>query len=947
MKKTFIAQLLLLFMVMAAQAQTRNISGRVTDKTGSGLAGVSVSVKGTSNGAQTNQDGAFSLSNVESNATLQISFVGYKTYETKIPANGSVNVVLEEEARQLNEVIITANAIPKQATSLGYATTTIKNDELTRGRDRSVLNALQGKVAGVQITNTSGGVGASTRIVFRGGTSLSGANQPLIVVDGIPIDNSQVGTGDNLNNQVDAGNRGNDVNPDDIESVTVLKGPGAAALYGSRASNGALIITTKSGKLRGGKKSEISVSSSYNFESILRLPKFQNEYGQGGHKEYDSRENFSWGPKFDGKMRPWGQQVGDSQRVKPWVGLEDNVKEFFDIGRTFSNSVSLSQSNDKSSYFLSIGDVDQKGVMPGTEYKRTSVKVAGATELSHNAYSSISVNYIHSTGDLSVQGQGTSPYDQVLQTPRDISLLDLKDYRNKFNDLAGYYGAYTVNPWYTLGEDAYKTQVDRILGNFTIGIKPVKWLDIQYRLGTDFSADKRRQIVSKRTITDDQNQNFGNSFKGKYEETSINLRRIESDLMVTAKRDLTKDLSLSVLVGQNVNQVDATTQISTANALVVPNVYNLSNADGDPTTNNAILQSRRYGVYTDINLGYKNYLFLGLTARNDWSSTLTKGNNSYFYPSANLSFLFTEFIKIPTVISYGKVRASVARVGNDAPPYALKSVFVTGTITDGFQNSQVNFPLNDVPGYTTGNLIGNPGLTPEFTTSYEVGLEMSFLNDRIGLDMSLYSNISSDQILVVPIAATSGYTAQYLNAGTVTNKGIELMLRGQPIRSRNFSWEITGTYTKNKNLVKELYEGTDQISLGGFTGATLVAKVGEPFGSFFGSGFLRDPNGNVVVDAATGYPRTDPIAKTHGHIQPDFLASLANTFTYEGFSLYVLFDAKKGGKFFSRTKSLQEFVGTDPKTLYNDREAFVIPGSVVEMPDGKFVTNTVPVTDAQ
>ncbi|GAO42898.1 SusC/RagA family TonB-linked outer membrane protein [Flavihumibacter petaseus] len=947
MKKT-ISMLVLTLVTTIVFSQGRTVSGRVTDaKSGSPLAGVSVSVKDGTQATQTNNDGVYTLTGVPENARLIFTFISYKSFETRNAVGTKMDVTLEEEASQMNEVVVTANAIKREARSLGYATSTIKNDELTRSKDRSVLNSLQGKVAGVQITGSSGGVGSSTRIVFRGGTSMTGNNQALMVVDGIPIDNSQIDAGDNLNNQVDAGNRGNDLNPDDIESVTVLKGPAAAALYGSRASNGALIITTRSGKLKGGKRSEVSVSSAYNFDSILRLPEFQNEYGQGGKKEPDSRENFSWGPKMDGQMRPWGQQIGDSQLVKPYGPLPDNVKEFFNTGHTWTNAVSFSHNSDNAAYFISFNNLDQKGIMPGTEYKRTSVRLGVSSDLGHNFYSSASVNYVRSVGDLSTQGQGNSPYDQVLQTPRDIPLLELKDYHNKYNDLYGYYGAYTVNPYYFLGEDSYRTTMDRLLANVQIGYKPTKWLDINYRIGTDFSADKRRQIVSKRVITDPDNQNYPRRFSGKYEETAINIRELTSDLMITGKRKLTDDIGLSVLLGHNVRQRDFNSQISTANGLVVPFVYNLSNSLNRPTTSNEIINRRLWGLYADINLTYKNYLFLGITARNDWSSTLPEGDNSFFYPSANASFVFSELMPDQKVLTYGKLRASIAQVGNDAPPYVLRTVFKSGEVEDGYENSKVVFPLNSVPGYTLDDVIGNPNIKPEITTSFEVGVDLGFFRDRLALEATYYSNESRDQILTVPIAATSGYTSQTMNAGSITNKGIELLLRGTPVRTRDFSWEITGTFTKNTSKVKSLFPGVEQIELGGFVGATLVAKVGEPYGSFFGAGFLRDPDGNIVVDPNTGYPITDPVAKTHGNIQPDFLASVNNSFSYKGITLSFLFDAKKGGVFYSRTKSLQEFLGTDPRTLLNDREPFVIANSVVQTSDGKFEPNTKAVLDAQ
>jgi len=946
MKKHLLFIVLFIAGYSLAHAQ-RNVSGSVTNnKDGTPLRGVSVLIKGSSTATQTNEGGVYALNAVPNNATLIFSYVGFKTLEVKLSPGNTMNVELEEESKQLTEVIVTANSVRRESKSLGYATSTINNADLTKGKDRSVLNSLQGKVAGVQISGSSGGVGSSTRIVFRGGTSITGNNQALIVVDGIPIDNSQTDAGDNLNNQVDAGNRGNDINPEDVESVTLLKGPAAAALYGTRAANGALIITTKTGKNLKGRKSEVIVSSSYNLESILKLPKYQNEFGQGGQGVPDSRENFSWGPRFDGKTRPWGQQVGDSQRVKPYVGLKNNVKEFFDIGSVLTNNVSFAQKNETNSFFLLFNNVDQKGVMPGTEYKRNSVKLSGTADISDKIYSSATINYIRSNGDLSIQGQGNSPYDQVLQTARDIPLLELKDYHNKFNDLNGFYGAYTVNPWYLLGEDSYTSVVDRILGNVQVGYKPLSWIDISLRVGTDVSGDKRRQIVSKRVI-DPNSQNFGNNFAGQYSETSIGIREFTSDLIATGKRNLTKDLSLSVLLGHNIRQRTVDIQFSQINSLTIPFYYNLANSAQPPLSTNLYNIRRLYGVYSDINLSYKNYLFLGLTGRNDWSSTLPKGKNNFFYPSVNGAFVFSQAFKMPQFVSYGKIRGSAAQVGNDAAPYLLESVFIAGTVTDGQQNSQVNFPLNGVPGFTQGNIIGNPNIKPEITTSYEAGLELGLFKNRLSFEGTFYSNRSKNQIITVPIAASSGFTTQTLNAGLITNKGIEILLRGTPVNKRDFSWEVTGTFTRNRNKVVELFPGTEQLGLGGFSGGALVAQVGQPYGSFFGSSFLRNETGNIVVDATTGYPIIDPQAKIHGNVQPDFLAGLNNSFSYKGFTLSFLFDARKGGVFYSRTKSLQEFLGTDPRTLYNDRTPFVVPGSVVLDATGKYVANTTPVQNAE
>lgn len=950
MRKIISFAIFLLCIAINGRAQTtREISGRVTDsRTGAPLQSVTVNVKGSTTATQTNSDGFFMINVPASNAVLVFSFISYKAQEVTIGANTTLAIALEEDKAIMNEVIVTAQSVKREARSLGYATTTIKAEELTRGKDRSVLNSLQGKMAGVQITQSSGGVGSSTRIVFRGGTSITGNNQALIVVDGIPIDNSQVDEGDNLNNQVDAGNRGNDINPDDIESITALKGPAAAALYGTRASNGALIITTKSGKNLRGKKSEVVVSSSYNFESLVKLPEYQNVYGQGGQKHVDLRENFSWGEKFDGTLKPWGQVVDGEQRVKPWVPQENNVREFFDIGRVLTNNVSFAQKNDKNSFFMSMNNVNQKGIMPGTEYGRTSVRLTGTSDISNKVYANGTINYMRLNGDLTTQGQGPSPYDQILQTPRDIPILELKDYKNKFNDLNGYYGAYTINPYYYLGEDSYTSLVDRLLGSAQLGYKPFAWMDISLRVGTDVSNDKRKQIVSRRDITNPRNQGGGNLFPGSYAERAIMIREFTSDLIATINRKITSDLSITALVGHNIRQRNTENQFSQINSLTIPGLYNLANSAEPPVTKNEKTERRLYGVYSSIDLAYKNYLFFGVTGRNDWSSTLPKGKNSFFYPSVNASFVFSDAFKLGGPVSYGKIRASAAMVGNDADPYLLQSVFVTGAVGDGFQNSQVTFPLNGIPGFTQANQIGNPDLKPEKTTSYEAGVEVGLFDNRLIFEGTFYSNRSENQIITVPIAFSSGYTTQTLNAGLITNKGVEILLRGTPIRTRDFSWEISGTFTKNENRVVRIFPGTTRLTLpGGFNGGTLVAQEGQPYGSFFGAAFLRDPQGRVVVDQATGYPITDPESKIHGNIQPEFLAGFQNYFSYKGWSLSVLFDMRKGGVFFSRTKSLQEFVGTDPRTLYNDREPFVVPNSVIKTADGKFETNTTPVQNAE
>lgn len=966
-RRITLSLVMFLFGVFHLAAQNRVITGKVTAKEdGLTIPGVTVVVKGTTIGSSTNIDGNYSIAVSPDARILVFSAIGMKMKEVEIGTSAVVDVVLDPDVLKLDEVVVTANAIQREKRSLGYSVSSVGSDELTKGRDRSVLNSLQGKVAGVQITNGSGGVGSSTRVVIRGGTSFLGNNQPLYVVDGVPIDNASYESGDNLNRQVDAGSRANDINPEDVESVTVLKGPAAAALYGSRASNGAIMITTKSGKtkLAAGKNSEMSFSTGMSYESPLKLPEFQNQYGQGLFKAPDLRENTSWGAPFDGLDKPWGNTVNGVQKTKPYVALPDNVSDFFNTGSTFSNVVSVSGGGEKSTYYMSIGSLNQSGILDGTKYERITVKTSGTTQLSNKFYSSASFYYIKTKGDLSIQGQQTalSPWENVIQTPRDISLLDLKDYNDPYNNLDNYYSPYTTNPWFVLHENSYKSNVDHLIGNMQLGFKASDWLDINYRIGGDIYGDNREEInsVIHYTPNSPNDQQGAATAPGKYEVSNYTSREINSDLMATIKRNLTDNILLSVLLGHNVREKRVTGEVATANALVIPGFYNLQNAEGPISAGNFLSVDRLYGFYGSIDLSYKNFLFLGFTGRNDWSSTLPTDHNSFFYPSVNAALVFTDALKLDSkVLNFGKIMVSYAKVGKSATPYAYTNTYVQPDITDGQLNSLIKFPINGVSAYTWGDLVSNPDLEPEFTTAFEVGFDLAFFNDRLGVTASYYDNLSDGQIVTVPLASSTGYSGKTINAGVYTNKGIEVLLRVTPIQSKNgFKWDITWTYTKNESLVKEIYPGLDQISLNigqapfstnpgnSFTGGSIVLQEGQPYGSLLMTSFLHDPQGNVVVDPTTGYPIIAPNDLIVGNIQPDYLMGFSSSLTYKNFALGFTLDIRQGGDMFSRTKSTMLFAGTDPVTTYNDREPFVIPNSVVQNPDGSFSPNTTPIQDA-
>ncbi|ASZ10056.1 SusC/RagA family TonB-linked outer membrane protein [Chitinophaga sp. MD30] len=969
MRKGLFLLLSALFLVGQVLAQSRTINGRVTSADdGQPVIGATVIVKGTSTGAVTNPDGAYSIKLPDgSAAVLVFKSVGLKELEAKVGNSNTLNVVMYLDVTKLNEQVITANAIRRDKSSLGYAAPTVKAEEITQGRATSALSALTGKVAGVNITNTAGAPGSSSRIVLRGGSSVAGSNQALIVVDGIPVDNSSVTGGPNNLSSIDFGNRGNDINPDDIESMTVLKGPAAAALYGSRASNGAVIITTKSGK-KGAKKSEITVNSTATFSNILKLPDFQNEYGQGSDGDYDPKENFSWGPKFDGQTKPWGQEIDGERLTKPYSAQKNNIRKFFELGRAFNNNVSVSGGGEKTTYFLALSSLNSDGVMPGSSdtYNKYGIRFNGSAELSNNFKTAVSINYNKINSNMVQGGQGPgSVYNNLLQTPRDIPIDQMGDLNNKFysygsyvdkngilrNNRYGYYGAYTTSPYYILQNYKNLNDVDRVFGNFTLTYDPLKWLNVVERVGADVYADRRRFKYPKFNLSpaDETSGNYSQVSNqrnqvGSYEENNFNVSEIVHDLMITAKKDFGKDFHASLMVGNNIRQRQTTSLNSATNAtggLVVPEWYNLANSNGPVNSTNNYTIRRLVGLYSELNVDYKSMLFLGVSARNDWSSTLPKANNSFFYPSVNASFVFSELFQgtsFANVLNFGKVRASWAQVGADADPYLLTTTFNRTIIQSGFGNT--TFPFNGVPGLTLGGTIGNPDLKPEITTAFEVGTELNFLDNRISVDFSYYENKSKNQILAIPIAEASGFTSKVVNAGTIQNKGVELALRGVPVRtSYGLNIEVYGTYTRNVNKVLSLLDGISQISLGGLTTMSVVAAVGQPYGSFFSTDVQRDDQGRVIVDPNSGLPLKTSSGVFLGSYNPKYQASWGTNITYKGWSLNVLFDTKQGGKFFSRTKNITAFNGTSAITGGN-RDPQIFPNSVYKDASGKIVVNT-------
>lgn len=942
--------LLLIILVLTGwigvEAQTVQVRGKVTSaEDGSPLPGATVLLKGSTVGTTANMDGNYELEVSGGSGILVFSYVGMKTTEQEIAGRTTIDVALESAATGLEEVVVTALGIRKAEKNLGYAATSVSSDDITASGSRNAMNALQGKVAGINITSSSGQPGSSSRVLLRGFSSLGGNNQPLYVVDGVPINNRLIGEVD-INGGMDFGNRANDINPEDIESITVLKGASGAALYGSRASNGVIIISTKRGVNQGGKGAKIDVASSTTFENPLRLPEMQNDFGQGwydGTLEANLEENGSWGPRFDGKTRIWGHVVDNQQQIKPYKALKTNVKDFFETGVTLNNSISITNGNQNASYYLSYGNINADGILPGSNdsYKRNNFSIRGSSKFGKKLDVSGSFNYIRKESSVAITGQEQSVMDGLFQTPRDISIVDQKDYKNKFNDVDNYYTIYAQNPYYVLNEHGTRFNENRMFGNITLDYSWTNWLKTTFRLGSDVSNST---LKSWRAITLSERANY-NWERGRVRESSYYNSEINTDFMININKTFFDKLELTAVLGHNFNQRESRDQWAQVIGLDIPNFYNLSNSSSTPTVNEETTKRRLVGAYGSLDLTWGGFLNLNVLARNDWSSTLPADNRSFFYPGVSLSFTFSELLgeSMRRIISFGKIRGGIAKTGNDANVYLINSVFAQTQLTDRYRN--LNFPLlNNINAFSLSNRIGNKGLQPEITTENEVGADIRFFDARFNVDVTLYDKTITNLIWNATLPTSTGFDRQTLNLGKITNKGIELMVSVVPVRTESFEWRLNWNFTKNKNKLVKLVEGLDQIEVGGTSSVGFVARPGYPLALYEGSVAETTPDGRIVVNTQ-GLPVTSATRQVYGDSEYDYMMGAGTAISFKGLSINVLFDIRKGGLMYSRTAEMMYFTGNGPQTTYNDRQPFIIPNSVqLDSETGQYVENTTPIS---
>ncbi|MEL6650341.1 MAG: SusC/RagA family TonB-linked outer membrane protein [Bacteroidota bacterium] len=956
-------------------AQT--LSGTITDaENKEALEGARVMVANSTTGAITDANGKFSLTLPEGAETIIVDYFGYTRQRIAINGQSVINVALVSDAASLDDVVITALGIARDEKTLGYAAQELEGSSMTQAREPNFINAMSGRVAGVNITQGASGVGSSARMVIRGETSISGNNQPLFVVDGVPISNDIFSTRSEGNLEVDYGNAASEINPDDIEAVTVLKGANATALYGSRALNGVVLITTKSG--RGQKGIGVSVNSTTSFENPLRIPQYQNEYGQGANGEFSFVDGSgsgvndgvdeSWGPRLDQGLNipqhdsptSGGFRGGDSHpsinrgevQATPWTSAPDNIRNFFETGITTTNNVAIAGGNENGDFRLSFTNLWNKGIVPNTDLKRNNISLSTSFKPIDKLTFRINANYVDTDSD----NRPTNSYgtENVMYLwvwfGRQIQMNSLQDYwQPGLEGVQQYNYNYNWhdNPYFTQFENTNGLKKDRLFGNMSVNYEFTDKLSLQLRSGTDYFSEVR---VGKRAFS---TQRFP---FGQYREDLINFQETNTDLLLTYQDLYSGDFGYSVSVGANrMDQNRRYLRIS-ANQLSVPEVYNFENSR-IPLTQTQFNTARRINsVYATAQFSFKNSLFLDVSGRNDWSSSLTlpdgTGNNSYFYPAANLSAVISEMTDLPASITFLKLRAGYGEVGGDADPYRLTNVYNYLTPWGGTQR------------VTENNALANANLRPERARSFEAGVDFRMFDNRLGIDVAYFNTNVLDQIFALDIPQSTGFSSQIVNAGKINSYGFEVQLNATPIqRDNGFRWDINANWSLQRSRVVELVEGIENYTIAS-NYMIIQAREGGRMGDMYGTGFVmikdgerlfpdelgRLPEGGQPLMNDNGFYERDNNLRYLGNYNPDWMLGLYNSFSYKGFNLGFLFDLRYGGMVMSRTLliggtsgMMVETIGDNdrgnPKRDPVDQGGGVAPEGVFQDTDGNYIDN--------
>lgn len=932
--KTFLVFSLCFCFAYAARSQSGTISGTVTSNSdGAPLPGVNVLVKGTTVGTSTDSDGKYSIE-ASSNATLVFSFIGYAPQEVPVNNQTAVNVVLAEDISQLGEVVVTAFGLEREKKAITYSAQMVGTNELSEARSLNVANSLSGKVAGLSFSTTGNGVGSSSRITLRGNRSLTGNNQPLFVIDGVPMDNNVASTPSADIGGTTSFNGISSINPEDIASISVLKGPSAAALYGTRASNGVIIITTKKGT--AGQKTNISVSSNLMFSKAYNLLNLQNQYGQGSAGVYDPASRNSWGPEMNGQqVAAWQLSFNPNYAGPATYALTpqpNNGMDFFNTGYNWAKTISASMGSQTTQGYFSYTNTSSEGIVPGNELNRHNLNLRITSDLSSKLKLDVKTNYIYQKIDNALNTGEGSIGEGVYTMPRSMQYSQYKQYQ--YIDDAGQIqynwpnpnaiNGVMENPAWLAHRNLRIDEQNRFIGFASLKYNFTNELSLQVRSGLDqssLSTDVSR-YASVSVIAND----FGS-----YSQSKGTTRELNSDFLLSYNKKF-GDFSANISAGGN-SLMQKRSTLSTGGTLSKRNFFAISNLSTATVTSDPY-EKRINSLYGFAQLGYKDVLFLDVTARNDWSSALPASNRSYFYPSVGLSGVLTDMLNVESnVLTYLKVRGSHASVGNDTDPYRLSQQL----LYYGFDGGVVQ----------SSTVLNNPNLKPEISSSNEFGVDARFFNNRIGLDVTLYQTKTKNQIFTINVPESSGYSTQVVNGGSIQNKGIEVVLNAGVVETDAFRWDVTLNYSSYRTKVLSIMEGRDELSI--TTGyerlAQTLIKEGGGYGDLYIRGFERTDDGQILVNGTTGLPEfTSGFDVKAGNFNPSWLGGIQNKLSYKDFSLSFLIDARVGGKVISYTQSKLAGVGASDITLNGRTDGFVVKGVVATRDADGNITSTTPNT---
>ncbi len=921
MKKISLLLVFLGFLgIQVVFAQTREISGQVTSvDDGSTIPGASVVVKGTTLGTVTDMEGNFTLKIPASSKALLVSFVGMTSAEVSVTASASYVIKLKSENVSVNEVVVTALGIKREKREVTYQTQKVDEAELNRIAPTRAATALAGKVAGLQINVQDNGVNPSTQILLRGLRSVSGSNSALIVIDGSI---ASQGAFDALN-------------PNDIASISVLKGATAAALYGSSAGNGALLVSTKTGV--AGKKLTIGINSAYTMEKVAYMPEFQTEYGTGWEGAYDAIENTNWGPRFDGTSRQVGPTFADgTYQAVPYAPVKDNLLNFYNTGSTLSNSVYLSGSNETSKFYVSMGDQRADGIVTDDTYKRNTFRVNASKQIG-NVELSVNTSYFTDQTDVvgsTIGSQNRPLYWFILNTSANIPLSEYKDWKSptSFGHANNYYNGYYQNPYWAIGTNRNIDETNRLVGNFNLSWDILDWLNFTTRVGVNnvWGNGKNWRAAQKYDKVLKGSMDEVSSF---VEDSEFQTKTYTGDALVSADFKFFDDFTFKTILGGTVYSTDYRSSNIRANNLSIPNFYDISNGTGSLVGSVDESLKNSYGFFGDFTLGFKNYLFLNFSGRNDWTSTLAKGNNSYFYPAAGLSFVITdavESLKNNNILSFAKVTLSNSTVYNDLDPYRINESYGQAT----------GFPFGSKNGFFLSNTAVDANITKEKINTSELGLNLGFLDGRMWLDGSYFHTVTSDLITSTTPSFASASTVYLTNIGKLSGQGLELTLGGSVVKTRDFKWDLNLNYSSNETVVDEIKEGLDEISLTTTGQYGIYAIVGQAFPQIKANVYDTDPQGRIIVDPVSGHPLTKEGMFSMGKTTPDYIVGLNTTMNYKGFTVSATFDYRTGHVYYEQGSDNMEFTGRSMASISANRQDFVIPNSVVETSPGVYTENT-------